>query len=386
MPIKRPLNTALSGNEMYCLHQKGMEAGELVIGNSVWSMGFGGALSAGLKTLAGGEVHEVTQIIHDGRQASFDRMCAWTDLGGAIGITGVTSELIQHGVGIEFLSVGSCVHRPGVEAEHLEFSTSADGQDLFCQLDAGYHPRHFAFGNVAYSIGIGGGIRGAFRSFARGEVHEYSEIFNKTRHLALERIKEDAKRFGANCVLGINTSIVPFGGMQEMLMIGTASTHDLYGQHTYDDPVTSDLTCQEMWNLAQLGYMPRELVLGVSVYSLGIVGGFSAFFKSFSRGEINELTSLVYEARENALHHINVDAERVGADDVVGIKTYVYELGGGMIEFMAIGTAIQKVDGIKTQSAQLPPQAVMHDKDTFFNAAEKSKARNLNDRDFSPTP
>lgn len=376
-----PVMTGLSGNEMFCLAKKGLEPGELLVGNSVWSMGFGGAISAGFKTLAGGEVHEVTDIIHQGRQASFDRMVAWTDLRGAVGITGVSSELIQHGAGSEFLSIASSVHRPGFNAPHLEFSSSADGQELYCQLDCGFTPHHFVFGNVAYSIGIGGGIKGAFRSLGRGEVKEYSDIFNKTRHLALDRIKADAKRFGANCVVGINTTIVPFGGMQEMLMIGTASHHPAYGDQYLNNPATSDLTCEEMWNLAHLGYMPLELVLGVSVYSLGFVGGMSAFFKSFSRGEIDELTKLVYEARENALHHIMQDAERVGADDVVGIKTYVYELSSGMIEFMAIGTAVKKMPGAKTLSDSLPPQAVMRDKDTFINTAEKGAGKQLNNRD-----
>jgi uncharacterized protein YbjQ (UPF0145 family) len=375
-----PVCTGLSGNEIYCLHKKGLEPGELVIGNSVWSIGFGGALSAGFKTLAGGEVHEVTQIIHDGRQASFERMCAWTDLRGAVGITGITSELIQHGIGVEFLSIGSCVHRPGFNAKGLEFSSNSDGQALYCQLDAGFTPLHFVFGNVAYSIGIGGGIAGAFRSLARGEVKQYSDIFNTTRHMAIERIKQDAKKYRANCVLGINTTIVPFSGMQEMLMIGTASRHPLYDVSFDDSPATSDLTNEEMWNLVHLGYMPIELVLGVSVYSLGIVGGLSTFFKSFQRGELDQVTKLIYEARENALHHIQQDAIRVGADDVVGIKTYVYELGGGVIEFMAIGTAVKKIPGAKTVSDQVPPQAIIRDQDTFINTAEKSKALNLNDR------
>ena len=37
-----------------------------------------------------------------------------------------------------------------------------------------------------------------------------------------------------------------------------------------------DLTVEEMWNLAALGYMPLKLVLGTAVYALGIVGGVKA--------------------------------------------------------------------------------------------------------------
>ncbi len=370
--------TGLSGNEMFCLNKKGFTAGELVIGNSVYSLGLVGSVGSSLKTLAGGEVEQVTSVIHDGRKASFERMVAWTDLRGAVGITGVSSELVQHSGNVEFLSVGSCIHREGENAPHIEFSTSADGQELYCQLDCGFHPVSFVFGNVAYSVGIGGGIGGMFKSLSRGEIPQFSEIFNKTRHLALQRIVKEARAVGANSVVGIRTSIIKYQGMQEMVMIGTASRHQALPPMYDEDPITSDLTNEEMWNLAAMGYMPLQLVLGVSVYSVGFVGGISAAFKALARGEINELTSLIYEARENAIHHLTRDATEVGADDVVGIKVYVYSLGSGIIEFMAIGTAVKKMEGAGTLSENLPPQAVMTDKDTFINTAETVIGTNLN--------
>ncbi len=372
--------TGLSGNEMFCLHQKGLTPGNIVIGNSVFSLGFVGSLGSGLRTLAGGEVTQVTSVIHEGRQNALDRMVKEAINHGGVGITGVTNELIQHTGNVEFLSIGSTVHQEGaVAGESLAFSSSADGQELYCQMDAGFRPIKFVFGNVAYSIGIGGGIMGALKSLSRGEVHEYSQIFNETRHHALERIQGEARASGANAVVGINTSIIPFGGMQEMVMIGTSSFHDaLPGQYNAA-PVTSDLTNEEMWNLIHMGYMPIQLVLGVSVYSLGFVGGVTAFLKSFSRGEINELTTLIYEARENAIARIAQDATACGADDVVGIKTYVYQIGGGIIEFMAMGTAVKRIPGLSTVSPQLPPQAVIRDKDTFVNTAETSLGTSLNE-------
>jgi len=227
-------------------------------------------------------------------------------------------------------------------------------------------------------IGLGGSIAGAFRGLGRGEVKEYSEVFNTTRHLALERITAEARTVGANAVVGINTSIIPFQGMQEMVIIGTASHHPSLPAEYETMPVTSDMTNEEMWNMVHLGYMPLRLVLGVSVYSLGFVGGISALFKSFSRGEINELTTLIYDARENAIAHLMRDADMAGADDVVGIKTYVYQLGGGMIEFMAIGTAVKKMEGLTTLSENLPPQAIIRDQDTYINTAELSVGRDLN--------
>lgn len=372
--------TGLSGNEMYCLHQKGLTPGNIVIGNSVFSLGFVGSVGSGLRTLAGGEVTQVTSVIHEGRQNALDRMVKEAMNHGGMGITGVSNELIQHTGNVEFLSIGSTVHKEGsVAGESLAFSSSADGQELYCQMDAGFRPIKFVFGNVAYSIGIGGGIMGALKSLARGEVHQYSQIFNETRHHALERIQGEARAAGANSVVGIQTSIIPFGGMQEMVMIGTASYHNTLPAQYNAAPITSDLTNEEMWNLIHMGYMPIQLVLGVSVYSLGFVGGVTSFLKSFSRGEIPELTSLIYEARENAIARISQDATACGADDVVGIKTYVYQLGGGIIEFMAMGTAVKRMPGLSTESPQLPPQAVIRDKDTFINTAEMSVGTALND-------
>src|SRR5262249_11308724 len=158
-------------------------------------------------------------------------------------------------------------------AEHIEFSTSADAQELYCQLDCGFHPVKFVFGNVAYSIGIGGGIAAAFRGLQRGEIPQFSDIFNTTRHLALEPITAEARSAGASAVAGIETSIVPSQGMQEMVMIGTASRHPALPAQYDRAPATSDLTNEEMWNLAQMGYLPIKFLLGVSVYSIGLIGG-----------------------------------------------------------------------------------------------------------------
>ena len=358
--------TGLSGNEIFCLEQHNLTPGDLVIGNSVISLGLLNSIGSGLKTLVGGEVHQVTKIIHEGRHRAYTRMVAEAKHHGGVGITGVSNELIFHGTNVEFLAIGSCVHQAGDKTEQLEFSTSADGQALYCQLDSGFIPKQFVFGNVAYSIGVGGGIIGSLRSLARGEIKEFSRIFNETRHLAIKRIKAEARDVGANAVVGINTSILSLAGMQEMVMIGTASNHPALPDGYRQSPITSDLTNEEMWNLIHQGYMPVQLVLGVSVYSLGLIGGITSFFKSFVRGEITELTSLIYEAREQALKHIAEDASRNGADRVVGIKTYVYNLGGGIIEFLAIGTAVKKMPGVKTSSEQLLPQAIIRDRDTFI--------------------
>ena len=126
------------------------------------------------------------------------------------------------------------------------------------------------------------------------------------------------------------------------------------------------MTNEEMWNMVNIGYLPVRLVMGVSVYSLGIAGGIKSAFQSMVRGEVSTLTTLLYEAREKALDRVERDAERWGADEVVGVKTHVYDLGGGLVEFLAIGTAVKKVNGLTTRTPTLIPQALLQDTDTYF--------------------
>jgi uncharacterized protein YbjQ (UPF0145 family) len=358
--------SGLSGNEMYCLHLKGLKPGDVVIGNSVYSMGVIGGFAAGMQNLFGGEVTNMTQLIHDGRETSYERMVKEAEERGGVGITGVSSQLGSFQGNVEFLSVASCVHREDGQAERLQFTTSADGQELYCQIDAGYTPRKFVFGNIAYSIGLGGGLLGGLKSMARGEISEFSNTFNHTRHFALNRMVNQAKQVGANSVVGVQTLIMPFQACHEMIMMGTASFNPDLPPECTEDPVTSDLTCEEMWNVTRMGYMPLKLVMGTAVYSLGVVGGFMAKIKGLGRGEISELSSLIYDAREHALDLVRKEAEALGADDVLGIRTHIHELGS-LIEFMAIGTAVKKHPGLKTKTDTLPPQAIIRDKDTWVS-------------------
>lgn len=366
--------SGFSGNELYCLAQKGWVPGSIVVGNSVQSLGFAGGVSSSLRTIAGGEIANLTKLITEGRHAAIRRLEEEAKEEGAHGVTGVTSDLKRLSGLNEFIAIGSAVK--GADYNGPFFTTACSGQDFYCQLDAGYEPRHFVMGNVAYALGVGRGLFGALRGFAGGEVKEFSDMYNHTRHLALERLEQEARERGANSVVDIHTQILPIdAGAREMLMVGTASHHPAIGER--DRPVTSELTGEELWNLAQLGYGPLRLLLGTSVYSLGFAQGIGAFFKGLSRGEVDSVTQLIYQARTNCLEHIQSEATAIGADAVVGIKVFIYEMGSSFVEVMAIGTAIKKMPGLSTHSDVLIPQAIIRDRDTFFDATHKQKERKL---------
>ena len=384
-----PIYTGLSGNELFCLNQIGYKPGNLVVGNSVYAIGVIGAQLAGIKTVLGGEVKQVTNMIANGRVEAISRLEKEISANGGNGATGVTSELIFHQDNIEFLSIGSTIHRtdgqptPGI-------TSSSDGQEFFCQVDSGYIPIKFVFGNVAYSIGIGKSIMGELKELVKGEVTQYSNVFNNTRNLALERIVDEAKKSGANSVVGIRTTIVPFGqkGVKEMVMVGTASYNEQIAQlaEANGGVLTSDLTAEETWNITKMGYVPVKLILGTSIFSLGVMGGIKAALRSLAKGEVNTLTELIYQAREQSFNRVKEQAKEVGADDVLGIKTYIYQLDNNLTEFLTIGTATKKMQGLSTRSDQILPQAIIKDKQTFVDLSAVANAHassDLNNTDIS---
>lgn len=356
--------SGMSGNEAFCLDQKGYSPGEIVVGNSVCSLGVLGGLGAFGRGLAGGEIANVTTLISEGRHRAIERMEAEAARLGAQGVTSVVSDLRTLSGYMEFLSQGSAIHGPALGAR--PFSTSASGMELYCQTDAGYTPIRFAMGNVAFALGIGRGVLGSVRRIARGEVTEFSQMYNHIRHLALERIRAEAAGVGANAVVDIRVRMLPWGpGSVELLMTGTASHHaQLQANPRPDQVVTSELTGEELWNLAAMGLAPVQLVMATSVYSLGVVGGIGSAFQGLARGELPELTKLVYEARERCLDLLRQEAERFGADQVVGNKLAIRELAPGLLEIMALGTAVRRVEGMRPASPALIPQAIIVDRDS----------------------
>jgi uncharacterized protein YbjQ (UPF0145 family) len=358
--------TGLSGNEIYCMRLKGLIPSGVVIGNSIQSMGFLGGMRSAFRGIVGGEIPDVTNMIHEGREAAFVRMRAEADRERVHGVVGVSSELRNLSGNSEFLFVGSGV--TGGEGTAL-FTSAGDAQELYCHMDAGYEPREFVFGNIAYSVGAVGGIAGTLKTLIRGEIKEFSDVFNETRHHALERLVTHAKAVRANAVVGVRTNVLHFAGFHEMYMAGTAAFHAVLPPECQAAPVTSDLTGEELWGMTQLGYMPIKLLISTSVYSLGAIGGIKAAFRSFVKGEIGDLTTLIYDAREHVFDRLKSEAAAIGAEEVVGIKTYIIELGSSLVEIFAVGTAIRKLPGMGVKTQNLPAQAIIRDKDTWLSGS-----------------
>jgi len=100
---------------------------------------------------------------------------------------------------------------------------------------------------------------------------------------------------------------------------------------------TSDLSVAEFTTLEGLGFMPMDLVMGVSVFHVG--------WQNQNLRQSTELTTLtqaMYSARHNAMMRLQAEADALGADGVVGVRLEWRPHGEAAehIEFIAVGTAV----------------------------------------------
>ena len=66
-----------------------------------------------------------------------------------------------------------------------------------------------------------------------------------------------------------------------------------------------------------------------------------AGLKNIVGGEISEYTQLQAESREQALHRLVQDAEKLGADAVINIRLTTAMIMQGTAEILAYGTAVK---------------------------------------------
>jgi uncharacterized protein YbjQ (UPF0145 family) len=105
---------------------------------------------------------------------------------------------------------------------------------------------------------------------------------------------------------------------------------------------TSDLSVNEFLLVRQAGFQPLGLVIGSSIYHIGIQ------LASYRQNqELTVLSQAMYEARELAMTRMEEEAEQLGADGVVGVRLDIgrYEWGENMAEFIAVGTAVKHREG-----------------------------------------
>ncbi len=104
---------------------------------------------------------------------------------------------------------------------------------------------------------------------------------------------------------------------------------------------TSDLSVNEFLLVREAGFRPLGLVLGSSIYHVGLqIGRWS------QNMELETLSQAMYHARELAMTRMEAEADALGADGIVGVRLEIEfkEFGNDLAEFIAGGTAVKSDD------------------------------------------
>lgn len=136
---------------------------------------------------------------------------------------------------------------------------------------------------------------------------------------------------------------IPEDAMQRLADMRSGSPRSLF---------TSDLSVNEFLLVREAGFRPLGLVLGTSIYHVGLqIGRWS------KNMELETLTQAMYHARELAMSRMEAEADVLGADGIVGVRLEVEfkDFGNDLAEFIAVGTAVKSDDGTSWRNNQNKP-------------------------------
>lgn len=80
---------------------------------------------------------------------------------------------------------------------------------------------------------------------------------------------------------------------------------------------------------------------GVLVRSVGFAKGFTGSFRALAAGEVKQYTDVVDQARKEAVERLMEHAKSLGANAVLGVRFDSSDMGNGLAEILAYGTAVK---------------------------------------------
>lgn len=88
-------------------------------------------------------------------------------------------------------------------------------------------------------------------------------------------------------------------------------------------------------------YEVLGMVRGSEMKAVNLGKDISAFFRKIVGGNVREYSDLLVEARDSALADMETEAEKLGADAVIGVRFATSTITSGAAEIVAYGTAVK---------------------------------------------
>jgi uncharacterized protein YbjQ (UPF0145 family) len=194
----------LSVNEFLLVKESGFEPVGLVLGSSIYHIGFQQAMWNQNQ-----EMTVLTQAMYHARELAMTRMEEEADQLGADGIVGVRLEIGRYDWGAdlaEFIAVGTAVrHREGVlhrTPSGRPFTSDLSGQDFSTLLRAGYRPAGLVMGNCVYHVARQGMLASLKQIGRNVEMPNFTQALYEARELAMERMQNEADEAQAEGIVG----------------------------------------------------------------------------------------------------------------------------------------------------------------------------------------
>jgi uncharacterized protein YbjQ (UPF0145 family) len=218
----------LSVDEFLLVEQAGFEALGLVLGSSIYHVGF-----QWQKWSVSQELPVLTKAMYEARELAMTRMEEEADLLGADGVVGVRLVFKEYAMDegvLEFQAVGTGIRhreRKGTfrTKDNRPFTSDLSGQDLWKLVRAGYRPVSLSMGACVYHIAHLSFMQALKQAGRNQEMKVYTEATYAARELALERMQAEAARRGGIGVVGARVEESNWGwgaNAIEFFAVGTA--------------------------------------------------------------------------------------------------------------------------------------------------------------------
>ncbi len=224
---KRGLYTSdLSVSEFLLVRDVGFEPLGLVIGSSIYHLGFQPPRTGNT------ELQTLSEAMYTARELAMTRMEEEADQLGGDGIVGVRLDVGRYEWGqdlAEFIAIGTAVrHRDGQlhrAPSGRPFTSDLSGQDFWTLLRAGHRPVGMVMGSCVYHVGRRGFMQTTAQMGRNVEMTNYTQALYDARELAMGRMQDEAEQAQAEGIVGVQIQEKNHGWGShtiEFFAIGTA--------------------------------------------------------------------------------------------------------------------------------------------------------------------
>lgn len=234
----------LTSNEHLLTREAGYEPIGQVMGSAFYKVSYRAYYQGGW-----GSTGELTTLSHaqlSARELAVNRLAQEAKLLGAHGVIGVRLKLGNYDWSanlVEFTAIGTAIRIPGRKPTDEPFTSDLSGQEFWQLHQSGYWPRAIVLGVCSYYIYGTYQTRALLNNYwgsgrSNQEISEFTQGFQRARHIAMDRLKDDIRRAKAEGCVGMHidmevedieyelNDVTYHDLLVQFIAVGTAISHD----------------------------------------------------------------------------------------------------------------------------------------------------------------